>query len=343
MNYTNFATYIKNLDINNYPPKVLLNGIAQILRSNMRKRGLWNAPPVRLGYSDCESWNQEGAFNDLTFDCYSEVVVKRIEGLRNAIMKFDNIDGLIIKNIKNFLTDQQARNDPISYSVAVNVKKAIQLAIDSEKLTAQDLDESGKIQDSTLLTFSLTQTTSTTDEISLLDCLRRNKAWAEIRLKLARKSAGIQTKFCQIISDLANCGIKSFVFKELLDFITTEASIYNTFIDNENYSLENVGIDENDEDEENEPNQIIIVKPDTTHEDWESWKYRVNQVEKRIAQKPQKRVRERLEKIFREYVNYSKTDEPVPSQAEIARRLGIPSSTFSEDMKIIRAIIDPKN
>ena len=333
MNYTNFATYIKNLDINNYPPKALLNGIAQILRSNMRKRGLWNAPPVWLGYSDWENWNQDGAFNDLLLDCYLEVVVKRLDSLQNAIMKFDNIDGLIIRNVNNFLTDQQKSNNPINYGVAVNVKKAIQLAIESEKLIVQDLDKNGKIQDSTLLSFSSTQTTSTTDEISLLDCLRRNKAWAEIRLKLARKSAGIQTKFCEIVCDLANCGIQSFVFKELHERVKTEVRQYNEHL---NYQTSPI-------DDFKDEALLGVVELDITHEDWESWKSLVNQVEKRIAQEPQKRVRERLEKIFREYVNYSKTDEPVPSQAEMARRLGIPSSTFSEDMKIIRAIIDPKN
>ncbi len=320
--------YIITLQIDKWPPEALLEAIAKVLRFNMRKRGLWTAPPAWLNYPEWQSWKEPNAFDDLVFDCYEFAVVKRIEGLRNALNRFDNIDGLIFRNIKNFLTEQQSRYDPIGYSVAGNVKKAIQQAIELGELTAQDLDETKKIQNSTLLTFSSTQSTT---ENSLLEGLRCNKAWAELRLKLVRRSEIAQDDLCEIVCQLADNGIKSFLFKDLVNIIKAEVRTFNTVLDDETRALEDLGGDI--------PQLVKIIAPDTTYEDWKSWTYFVEQVEKDITQLKPKKRRVRIEKIFRELVRLSKTAESQLSLAELARLLDIPSSTLCEDMKILRDIV----
>ncbi|MEN8217513.1 MAG: hypothetical protein ABFS56_14315 [Pseudomonadota bacterium] len=226
MSNTIFTPHIKTLQIDAWPPEALLDNIAQVLRANMRKRPAMLYP--------------QNHWEDLLFDCYEFAVVKRIERLRDALNRFENIDGLIFRNINYFLTEQQSRHDPIGYSVAVNAQKAVQQAVELGELIAQDLDKNGQINNNTLLTFSSAQ--STGNESSLSDGLRRNKAWADIRLKLVRRSETAQESLYEIVCQLPESGIKRFQFKDLVNIMTNDVRVawqsFNTTLDNENTALE---------------------------------------------------------------------------------------------------------
>ena len=53
----------------------LWNALRAALRSELRRRGLWDSPPAYLGIYGWESW-EEGAVEELLFECYSFIFVQ---------------------------------------------------------------------------------------------------------------------------------------------------------------------------------------------------------------------------------------------------------------------------
>ena len=92
--------------------------------SGCARRNLLSAPPAWLGY-DIPNWSGDAAFEDIVADCYIFAVASRIEGLHNQLRVRASIDGLITRNVDNFLSERQSRRDPIGYAVFGNLEMAV--------------------------------------------------------------------------------------------------------------------------------------------------------------------------------------------------------------------------
>lgn len=111
--------------------------LAQVLRREMQRRGLWSAPPTFLGTYGWQSWRQPGALDDVTNQCFTYVFVQRLRSLKAQLEIKDNIDGLVFRNVRNFLHDLQKRHDPVGYRAYEILRRAVETALEEGTLVKE--------------------------------------------------------------------------------------------------------------------------------------------------------------------------------------------------------------
>ena len=220
-----FTPYVRNKDICS---GIFLAFFADALCTRMRWRGLSEAPPAWLCYPFSD-WAEQGAFDALLVDCVDYAVVKRIKRLflklkkLKKLKKFDNVAPLIYKNIRFFLHDRQRRCDPIGYAVGKNAQVAVQQAVEQGVFTAQQLNNKGKVDNQTILTFSANCSAEVCDKEALKSALGKLKKWHKVQLKLVEMRKEVQAELCQVVCQLAEKGsITSFKFRDLAKIMKDE-------------------------------------------------------------------------------------------------------------------------
>lgn len=102
--------------------------------SELRRRGMWEMPPVYLGFAGWPAWElpdgTAGALDELVSACYEASFVVRLGGLARHLEVKDNIDGLVFLNIKNLLHTLQLRHDPVGARVFEALRVAVRSLID---------------------------------------------------------------------------------------------------------------------------------------------------------------------------------------------------------------------
>lgn len=101
--------------------------------AELRRRGLWEMPPVYLGFAGWPAWQAaggDGALEELVGACYEASFVSRLGGLARQLAVKDNVDGLVFLNIKNLLHDLQARHDPVGARVFEVLRVAVRSLLD---------------------------------------------------------------------------------------------------------------------------------------------------------------------------------------------------------------------
>lgn len=345
-----FTPLIKQLQANSWKPdevfKELREAISIALRIEMKKRGLWDMPPVWLGdeYEIWNSWSNPEAFDALCIDCYIFAIIKQYKNLQAVLKTSDNIEGLIFLNIRYFVSNIQKKNDSLGHAVAQHARDAVQCAIDKGILVPSELNYKGKVGNKTLLTASSSNTSITPLEKSaILKVLSQNKVWADIRLKLAGKSQAVQEPLCEIICQLTKSDVLCFQFKTLVNAMKEEVrkARQENFAKQMALDIENTIFEETEEDNDTVSIMPVqLIEPDTTYEDYESFHELVKQVQEAINQlESQQRVRERLHQVFAEIVDYIETEGEEPFQTELVKKLDIPKATLSGDMKTLRQLV----
>ena len=319
-NYNNdFTIIIKKLNQDScfLPESVfhsLLKTMAKALRERMSQRGLWKSKTNYLGYLSAGNWDQEAnLFEEIVFDCYVFAIAKRIRSLRNAMQRFDNIDGLVYRNINNFLTELQRTHDPIGYAVAQNLICALQDAIELGVIIPDGLKK-GKICNQTSFSFESSQMTDDPQLISKV--LRNNQTWLKLRLKLAKRNKRVQQQLCKLICAFKDAGIKYFRFKTLVNIMKNDVRA----------SYLSVKIDE--------PQEEFYIDCDELNSIFQMWYLNILQ---RIAQaNHQRRVRHNLKLIFMSRVQAITQFADIPSQSQLAKQLNVSVGTINADIKILR-------
>lgn len=105
------------------------------LRRELRRRGLWTAPPSFLGVYGYSSWRDPGALDDLTGGCYEFTFVVRLRSLRAQLRTKDNVDGLVFLNVRNFVHGLQRDHDPVGHRAYQVLERAVELAADEGLLS----------------------------------------------------------------------------------------------------------------------------------------------------------------------------------------------------------------
>ena len=102
------------------PPDAATYGAArELLMSELvqeiARRGLRDLPPRFLGLPG-SSWSAD-LMGELVSDCYGELFVRRLEGLKNQLLVRPSINGVITRAVRNFLHDRQRANDPLGFQL----------------------------------------------------------------------------------------------------------------------------------------------------------------------------------------------------------------------------------
>ncbi|HEX6203129.1 MAG TPA: hypothetical protein VF100_09020, partial [Thermoanaerobaculia bacterium] len=112
----------------------VLARLERLLARELRRRGISNLPPERLGYVGFQSWRDEGALAELAADAYEETLLRRLRGLRGQLAVKPNVEGLVATNVQWFLRDLQRRGDPLGHRAWEVALDAAERAVERETL-----------------------------------------------------------------------------------------------------------------------------------------------------------------------------------------------------------------
>ena len=141
-----FTDYVRSLPPSGDPPDVrsyeeVWKALGQVVRSEIRKRGLWDSPPSYLGVYGWESWSSAApgsqsapALEDLLAECYSYIFVRRLDSLKVQLKVKPNIDGLVFLNVRNYLHDTQKQHDPLGFRIFEILRAAIREAVSTGEI-----------------------------------------------------------------------------------------------------------------------------------------------------------------------------------------------------------------
>ncbi len=94
--------------------------LSRALQTELVRRGLWSQPPRYVGIEGT-SWlegRKEGLatpFDELLADCFSYIFVDRAQSLAAHLATKVGIEGLVFRNIRNFLFERQRYHDPVGF------------------------------------------------------------------------------------------------------------------------------------------------------------------------------------------------------------------------------------
>ena len=146
-----FTAFVRSQQGEETPDADLLhdawNGLQAALGGELKRRGLWHSPPCYLGVYGYDRWDAEetvgdpmsyawchtrptqSALAELVTDCWAFIFSARMQSLKAQLTDKENIDGLVLRNVKNFLHERQREHDPVGYRVFERLKGALADAV----------------------------------------------------------------------------------------------------------------------------------------------------------------------------------------------------------------------
>lgn len=210
--------------------ETVLENLRNVLRSELKKRGLWSGPPSWLCVDGYPSWADPsaagGALDELLCDCFVYVFVERLRSLKAQLEVKPNVDGFVFLNVRHFLYERQKHCDPLGFRTFEILRSAVQVA-----LATGDLRASGEgggdstIKNATVLRFAAAdEAAPLASPASLGEAARR---WSDEffpRLVTAQRAGREKTvaALAASLGELADRGIGAFRFKDLLDALKPE-------------------------------------------------------------------------------------------------------------------------
>lgn len=105
----------------------------------LRRRGLWGAPPAYVGALGHARWDRE-AIDELAGECYLYQLA-RLRGLKPQLQAGADIDGFVLLNVRHFLFERQRGHDPLGYRVFEMLERAVARGLADGHLRLANPDE----------------------------------------------------------------------------------------------------------------------------------------------------------------------------------------------------------
>lgn len=304
----------------------------------MKTRSIWSVPPGRLCFVAGSSWSSsEEALEELLHDCFISVLLERLQGLAAQLKVKPDVEGLVFRNLKNFLTALQKRFDPVGYRVYERLRDTVCRAVDEGRM---DVLEGGrKIDNRTLLGISSPPNGKAATAGELMD---HAGLWADDLLPdllLAggsRQKARVLERLAAHLDRLADAGIRIFRFKALADAL--KAAVRPRWHALRVAQGGNIGFEETSDAVE----VVRLVPPDAQYEDREAYgKLLACMDEKLERHEAKERTREYLYWLW-DYVKIqvAEDEHDRPGRRQLSRLLGIPRDRFPELEGILRLWLD---
>ncbi len=142
----------------------VLAALRGVLRSEIKRRGLWETSPSYLGIYGVERWQGGtagdvgrsglggGPLDELLADCFAYIFVDRLRALSAQLRVKDNIEGLVFLNVRHFVHERQRDCDPLGTRIFEVLHRAVRAAVETGELAI--LAGEAKIRNDTMLTFN---------------------------------------------------------------------------------------------------------------------------------------------------------------------------------------------
>jgi hypothetical protein len=199
----------------------LWTALRAALRSELRRRGLWESPPAYLGIYGWDSWEtsemRQGALEELLFECYSYIFVSRRRGLEAQLKLKPNIDGLVFLNIRHFLHERQREHDPLGSQVFEVLRSAVRMAIAEGTLHVLAGDEG--VRNDTVLSFSpeAQPPAASRERIAALVPSWNDELLPDLVTLRGQRQEEVARRLRERLPDLRREGLGIFRFKDLID------------------------------------------------------------------------------------------------------------------------------
>jgi hypothetical protein len=326
-----FTEHVRHFGAGSDPAVRVLPELERLLRQRMRRRNLLSAPPSYLGY-DPGSWNAPGAFEDIVADCYVFAVLDRLRGLRNQLRVRGNIDGLIVRNVDNFLLERQRHHDPVGYAVFGNVEAAACRAETAGEVTVEGRDR-GRLHNPSVLRLDRANPGAEPAEPrALQEALEQAPGWDQAVPSLAATTEEGQEWVGRFIRQLRDAGVPAVRCGDLVTVLA--ARTRKSWASRHAVPRAELAYEGDDTLRE----LVRMVRPDQSLEDRDRWERLKAKMARRIdGLDRQQRVRERLTQVFAGLVQLiEEGDSGPPRQAELIDRLGVARATLSDDFRILK-------
>ena len=198
--------------------ETLWRALRAAVRRELKRRGMWDSPPVYLGILGGESWEaSEGALEELLAECYSYVFVARLRSLQAQLKIKPNIEGIVVLSIRHFLHERQREHDPIGSQVFDVLHAAVAQAVEEGELRV--LAGGERVRNDTVLGFEdgLEAPGRKRTEIVSLVGRWNDELLPDLITSRGRRQEESIRLLRQRLSDLLREGVGAFRFKDLVD------------------------------------------------------------------------------------------------------------------------------
>ena len=332
----------------------LFVAIHRLLRWELRRRGAgFRLSPSCFGCADWDFWEDmyvrgdtekvlrsTGPLMDLAVDCYEYAIIRRYGSLSDQLKVKENIDGLIRLNVRNFVTERQRKSDPCGTKAYLNLRAAVEELLLSGDWQAEGLRRGNPCNDTRLFVAGAAdQEAASKSELD--EWLSASPDAIEVARQIgASVRDDIQTSLQDQLRQQGRT-IACMFFGDLVDVWKQRARRgYEGVRYREETDLAWSG-----DDEDGDSSRDLIRYDDERYVSFEEAfdnRRRFQQLREAVAESDYySPVRKRLGEILEalEDVVLDKTSGELPSQAAMARRLEISTSTYSDDINRLREII----
>lgn len=221
------SDYVASLSADGEPPGMasyeeVLEELRTLLVRELRRRGLWRAPPAFRGYEGAR-WG-DGALDDLVIDAYTFTFVDRLRGLRNQQRLKGNIRPMVVRNVRNFLNEILRKTDPLGYRIFGRLREAVEILIKRGEVLVHEKKDR-VLSNSTKLSFrpGMAPLTSRAD---LEEPVRR---WNDDLLPDLLTAEGLSVpavveRLAEKVTTLKDDGVAAFRFGDLIAALKDDAS-----------------------------------------------------------------------------------------------------------------------
>jgi hypothetical protein len=199
----------------------LRSALRAALRSELKRRGLWETPPAYLGIYGWEAWEaggrKETALEELLAECYSYIFVLRLRSLQAQLKLKENIDGLVFLNIRHFLHERQKEHDPLGSQVFQVLQSAVRTAVAEGDLYVLQGDE--RIRNHTVLSASPSGSALEPAREGLAALVARwnDELLPDLVTLRGHRQEEVVRRLRERLPELGREGFSTFRFKDLVD------------------------------------------------------------------------------------------------------------------------------
>lgn len=203
--------------------------LREILRSELKRRGLWQSPPSYLGIFGWSTWSGEpgagdGALEELVAECYSFIFVDRLGRLQAQIRAKPNIEGLILLNVRHFFLERQKEHDPLGFRVFEMVQSAVRQAVEHGEIFVLAGDP--QVRNNTVLGFSPdAEAEVAATSLSALLAHWNDELLPDMVMARGKRQEEVWSRLRRLLQELEGQGVRSFRFRDVLDPLKSDSRL----------------------------------------------------------------------------------------------------------------------
>ncbi|HWN41230.1 MAG TPA: hypothetical protein VNW71_03360 [Thermoanaerobaculia bacterium] len=212
-----FTKYVRSLSQGEAAPDLfaaLCRELSAALRTELRRRGLWNNPPSYLGVLGGGKWDDD-ALEELRADAHTFVFLDRLRSLRSQLASKPNVDGMVLLAVRNFVQERQEKHDPLGTQVYVVLRSAVEEAIEAGELYI--LQGGERIGNGTVLGFEAGVPEPRAADLRALVARWNGRLMPGLVTDRGRHQGEVVRRLRELFPELRDEGAEVFRFKDLID------------------------------------------------------------------------------------------------------------------------------